>query len=151
MQYITNSWIYEYDTIVLDLNGTLTVYGDLDARVHDLIVSLMDVWYRIILLTGDQRWNSFSFDSLGIEVVVVTSWQEKRQCVENIWSSWIIAIWNARIDIGMFDVSHLRIATLQSEWIHASIVSHVDIIVPSIVDALQLLIDHDVFAATMKI
>jgi hydroxymethylpyrimidine pyrophosphatase-like HAD family hydrolase len=40
MKYITNSGVYEYDTILLDLNGTLTVYGQIDPNVPELINQL---------------------------------------------------------------------------------------------------------------
>lgn len=151
MKYLTNSGTFEYDTIVLDLNWTLTVYGELDPLVPWLILQLKEVWYHIILLTGDQRWNASIFESLGIEIEIAWSAQAKKDFVKKLDSKGIVAIGNARIDIGMFEVSDLRIATLQHEWIHAQIILHVDIMVPTIVAALQLLLDTDVFAATMKI
>lgn len=151
MKYITNSWEYEYDTILIDLNGTLTVYGVIDPQVEALIDSLQKLGYRIILLTGDQRSNASMFEDLGIEVVIAGSAQAKKEFAQGLKSKGIIAIGNARIDIGMFEVSQLSIATLQAEWIHKDIIAHVDIMVPCIADALQLLVDPDVFAATMKI
>ena len=60
------------------------------------------------------------------------------------------AIGNARIDIGTFENAVLSIATLQAEGIHTGILKHVDIIVPSIDDALQLFLDQKSLEGTLR-
>lgn len=151
MIYHTNAWDYEFHTILLDLNGTLTVNGVMDTSVPEKIHQFKELWYRIVLLTGDQRWNTSMFTSLGIEIVIAKDAQAKKDFALSCETEKTVAIWNARIDKGMFEVCKLRIATLQGEGIHAGIVWSVDIIMPSIIDAFNLLIDPDIFAATMKI
>jgi soluble P-type ATPase len=150
MIYKTNSGEIELDTVLLDLNGTLTEYGSYHPQVPELMNKLKESDYRIILLTWDQRNNSELFEHLWMEVVLAKSAEEKKQFALSLQSEKIVAIGNARIDIGMFDVAKLRIGTIQKEWIHVEILSHIDILVPNIIDAFALLLDKDVFAATMK-
>ena len=61
------------------------------------------------------------------------------------------AIGNARIDMGTFKQAKVSIATLQAEGIHTEILEHVDIIVPSILDALNFFLDEHTFSSTMRI
>ena len=60
------------------------------------------------------------------------------------------AIGNARIDIGKFKHAKLSIATLQAEGIHTEILKYVDVIVPTINDALDFFLDEDTFKGTMR-
>lgn len=151
MIYQTNSGTFEFDTILIDLNGTLTVYGVISDDIKHAIQDLKKLWYRLILLTGDQRWNAEQFKELWLEVIIANDAKAKADFAKLCNKERTIAIGNARIDIGMFEEVWLRIATLQAEWIHTGIVNQVDIIVPSFAAACRLLIDPDVFAATMKI
>jgi soluble P-type ATPase len=50
-----------------------------------------------------------------MEVVLAKSAEEKKQFALSLQSEKIVAIGNARIDIGMFDVAKLRIGTIQKE------------------------------------
>jgi soluble P-type ATPase len=151
MLYSTNSWTYEFDTILIDLNGMLTVYGSIDDSTQNALLKLKELWYNLILLTWDQRWNAEYFESLWLKIVIAKDSKAKADFAKTCVKENTVAIGNARIDIGMFKEVGLRIATLQSEWIHAWILGYIDIIVPSFVAACQLLIDSDVFAATMKV
>ena len=56
----------------------------------------------------------------------------------------------ARIDIETFKHAKISILTLQSEGIHVDVIPFADIIVPSVIDALDLFIDKDSLIATMK-
>jgi soluble P-type ATPase len=148
---MTNDKQFDLDTIVFDLNGTLIVWWELDDRIPWLILQLQSLWFRCVLLTGDQRWTALTYARYGLEIVLAKNAQQKKEWMHTIDSSKAVAIWNSRIDIGMFEMAKVRISTLQSEWIHTAIFPYVDIIVPSIVDAIMLFLDPDRFAATMKI
>lgn len=151
MLYKTNDKEFDLETIVFDLNGTLVVWGKLDSRVPWLITQLKELWFRCVLLTWDQRWTASLLEKYGLEVVIASNEAAKRARMHTINASRAVAIGNARIDIGMFKLAKIRIATLQGEWIHAAILPHIDILVPSVVDAIMLFLDADRFAATMKI
>ncbi len=151
MIYETNSWNFDLDTILIDLNGSLTVWWEISPEAPDLLKKLKNNWFRLVLLTWDQRNNSSQFEALWLEVVVVNNAEEKKQFALSCDIHKMVAIGNARIDIGMFEVAKVSIATLQWEWIHVGIIPYIDIIVPSFVDACRLLLDENIFAATMKI
>ncbi len=140
------------DTIILDLNGTLAIEGNLVDVVIKRIEKLKTLGFKIYLFTGDQRGNAvIQAKKLGIDVVITKNTQEKALASKKFNKNTTVAIGNARIDIGTFENSRIRIATLQKEGIHREILEHVDIIVPSINDALDLLINVDSFNATMRV
>ncbi len=139
------------ENIILDLNGTLAVNGELVSGVPEKISILKNLGFKIFLFTGDQRGNaSLLAESLGIEVKKALSSDQKEMLTRELDIERTVAIGNARIDIGTFKPCKLRIATLQSEGIHSEILKHIDIIVPSIIDAFNLLIDPNIFNATMR-
>lgn len=141
----------ELTTIILDLNGTLAVRGELVDGVIQRLQKLKELGYTIYLFTGDQRGTAQAQAAkLGIEVRKATTSEEKRSLTLELNVDQTVAIGNARIDIGTFDSVKLRIGTLQAEGLHTEILKHIDILVPSINDALDLLLDPDTFNATMR-
>lgn len=108
--------------------------------------------FKLYLFTGDQRGTaSQQAAELGIELMFAKTTAEKAACAKKCNFETTVAIGNARIDIGTFENAKIKIATLQKEGIHAAIIKHVDIIIPSINDALDLLINPDSFNATMRL
>jgi soluble P-type ATPase len=152
MKYdISGVGIIEINTIVLDLNGTLSVMGKIVEGVVERIAVLKKLGINVILFTGDQRGNAADFcKELGIEFRKASNSAEKEKLFLELDSNTTAAIGNARIDIGKFKHAALSIATLQAEGIHAGILSYVDIIVPCINNALDLFIDADALKATMR-
>lgn len=141
----------ELTTIILDLNGTLAVKGKIVEGAESRITALKEMGFDIHLFTGDQRGNATTLASqLGIQVHTATSSEEKQALTEKLSVNKTVAIGNARIDIGTFKPCKLRIGTIQLEGIHTDILEYIDILVPSINDALDLLIDESTFNATMR-
>lgn len=141
----------ELNTIVLDLNGTLAVKGELVPGVSERIAKLKEMGFRIVLFSGDQRGNAGKITGdLGIELIKASTTEEKEKETLKLDTKRLVAIGNARIDIGTFKSAALRIGTLQAEGIHTGILPFVDILVPSINDALDLLLDENSFCATMR-
>ena len=140
------------DTVILDLNGTLAVDGKLVEGVIPRINKLKELGFKLYLFTGDQRGTaSTQAKELGIELMYATNTAEKAECAKKCNFETTVAIGNARIDIGTFENAKIKIATLQKEGIHAGILNHVDIIIPTINDALDMLIDPNTFNATMRL
>jgi soluble P-type ATPase len=140
------------DTIILDLNGTLAVDGKLVEGVITRIEKLKELGFKLWLFTGDQRGTAaMQARELGIELMFAKNTSEKAECAKKCNFETTVAIGNARIDIGTFENARIKIATLQKEGIHAGIIPHIDIIIPSINDALDLLINPDSFNATMRL
>jgi len=141
----------EIDTIVLDLNGTLTVKGILQNSTIELIKQLQNNDFRLVLISGDIRGNAKTIaDNLGLELYLGSTSDEKATQMQQFDKNKTAAIGNARIDIGTFENAKISIATLQSEGIHAAILKHVDIIVPSIDNALQLFLDKKSLEGTLR-
>ena len=142
---------FEITTIVLDLNGTLSVNGKISDKTKSLISKLKELNYRIVLISGDIRGNAkIIAKELGIEILLGKTSDEKVKQMYNFDIEKTASIGNARIDIGTFINSKLSIATLQSEGIHTGILKYVDIIVPSIEDALNLFIDKKSLEGTLR-
>jgi len=152
MKYeISQGKVLEIDTVVLDLNGTLSVNGKVPSGAKERLDKLVALGFRIILFTGDQRGTAEELcNDLGIEYTVTKTGEEKEKEMLKLDVEKCVAIGNARIDIGTFKHARLSILTLQAEGIHASAIKHADIIVPSILDALDLLMNKDSLCATLK-
>ena len=151
MKFTTNELIYDLDTMVIDLNGTLTVGGVIDDKVKESLKELSWLGRRLILLTWNQRGNADQFAQYGMEIIKASNAHAKEGFIMSLDIDKCVAIGNARIDIWMFKHVAISIATLQAEGIHKDIIEFVDIIVPSMESALNLFIDPNRFAATMKI
>lgn len=152
MQYnIKKRGNLEIDTLVLDLNGTLSVNGQIPEGAKERIDKLRELGFKIILFTGDQRGNAEQLcGELGIEFKVAQSSAEKEAEMLKLDTQKCAAIGNARIDIGTFKHARLSILTLQAEGIHTACIQQVDIIVPSILDALDLFINKDSLCGTLR-
>jgi soluble P-type ATPase len=139
------------DAIIFDLNGTLSVRGMIVDGAKERIEKLQKMGFMMYLLSGNQRKNALELSSyLGLRFFEASSLEEKANFVKNLPTKNIVAIGNARIDIGMFQNAKLSIGTIQGEGIHRDILQHVDILVNNINDALDLLIDEDTLKATLK-
>ncbi len=142
----------EIKTIILDLNGTLSVHGKIVKGAKSRLAKLKVLGFNLVLFSGDQRGNADSIcKKLGIEFKMAKSQLEKEAHFLQYDPETTAAIGNARIDNGKFKHAKLAIATLQAEGIHTGILQNVDIIVPSINDALDLFIDPAALIATMRI
>lgn len=142
---------FEITTIVLDLNGTLSVNGAIPSGVKEKIDALRQEGFKIILFTGDQRGTAKDLCSdLGIEFKIAGTGALKEAEMLKLDVDKCAAIGNARIDISTFKHAKISVLTLQAEGIHAKAVAHADIIVPSIVDALDLFLNKNSLCATMR-
>ena len=141
----------EIDTLVVDSNGTLTVKGELVSGVVERIYQLQSLGVNVVMISSDQRGSARELaDSMGITYYEANNSREKEDILLSLGSKKVAAIGNARIDIGLFVQSIVSIATLQGEGIHKDVIDRVDVIVPSINDALDFFLDENTFIATMR-
>ncbi|WP_372751244.1 hypothetical protein [Labilibaculum sp.] len=141
----------EIDTLVVDSNGTLTIKGELVSGVMERINRLQSLGVNVVMISSDQRGGARELaGSIGITYYEANNSRAKEDILLSLGSRNVAAIGNARIDIGLFVQSLVSVATLQSEGIHKDIIDHVDVIVPSVNDALDFFLDEDTFIATMK-
>jgi len=149
--HIPNREEFEIKTILLDLNGTLSVKGKIVKGVKKRLKKLEKLDYRIILITGNHRGNANKLaQKLGIDCAVCNNAEEKEKEILSLEPETCASIGNSRIDIGTFKHAKVSVLTIEGEGIHIETLPFCDIIVKSINDALDLFIDKDSLIATMK-
>ncbi len=141
----------DIETIILDLNGTLTIDGILIGGVKERIEALRKEAMRLFLFTGDTQGNAGSIaQELQIEVRVTKSAEAKAGEAKKLHPDTAATIGNGRIDLELFRTVRLRILTLQAEGVHPETLLASDIIVPSINDALDLFLKPKRLIATLR-
>lgn len=141
----------EINTIILDLNGTLSVGGKLVDGVEQQLKKIKRQEIRLVMFTGNTRGDAENIArSLGIEWLQAKSAEDKRKLANDLSPETCASIGNGRIDLELMQVVKLRILTLQAEGVHIQTLQHSDILVPTINDALDLFIDPDRMIATLR-
>ena len=139
------------DTLILDLNGTLTVGGNIPEGAKERLDKVKNLGLKVVLLTGNTRGDADDLASeLGIDWQQAKSAEDKRDIAKTLEPETCASIGNGRIDLELMKVVKLAIVTLQAEGVHAETLANSDIIVPTINDALDLFIDSDRLIATMR-
>ena len=140
----------EINTIIFDLNGTLSEYGLITQETEEWIFYLKQMNFQLILLTSDQRGNAKHIaEKLQIDYHIAKTGKEKKNFVIRQKLPFF-AIGNARNDIPMFEEAFLSFVPLQTEGIHTDILNFADIVVPTISDAFKLISDEQGLISTMK-
>jgi soluble P-type ATPase len=148
---IPNGETFEINTIVFDLNGTLSVNGKIKKTTVSRLKKLKKLGCKLIVFTGDIRSNAEELcGSIGVDFMITKTGTDKEREMKKLDKGTCAAIGNARIDIPMFDNARISVITLQAEGIHKDIISHADIITTSIDDALDLFINAESLCATMR-
>jgi soluble P-type ATPase len=152
MYRIPNGSPLELDTLILDLNGTISVRGKIVKGVKERLGRLAKMGYRIILFTGDTRGDAAALaESLGIEWRKADDGVAKLSAKHALGSECkCVVIGNGLIDLPLMKSSKLGIVTLQAEGVHMKTLAAADIMVPSIVDALEMLLEPSILAATLR-
>lgn len=141
----------EIETIILDLNGTLSVGGNIPDGVHERLTTLKERGFKIIFFTGNTRGDADELaNKLNIEWKLAKSDIEKRDLAVALNPGTCASIGNGLIDLELMKVVALRIVTLQAEGVHVKTLLESDIVVPSINDALDLFIDSQRLVATVR-
>ncbi len=143
--------MFELRTLILDLNGTLTIGGQLVKGVKKRLSRLQALGFDILFFTGNTRNDADKFASnLNIRWVLADTAEAKAAEARKLGPNTCAAIGNGLIDCQLMKTVKLRIVTLQAEGIHLQTMLNSDIIVPSINDALDLLIDPARLVATLR-
>lgn len=139
------------NSLILDLNGTLAIDGKVIEGVAERIQVLRERSLRLFLFTGDTHGNAQKIaDELGLEVRVTRNADEKAAEAMKLDPGTCATIGNGKIDAKLFRTVRLRIATLQAEGVHIDTLLAADIVVPSILDALELFINEKRLVATLR-
>jgi soluble P-type ATPase len=139
--------------LVLDYNGTLAFDGRLIAGVADLL-GLLAEHLRIHIITADTFGSvrqAFAGSAFTVHVLSPGSEEAgKAAYVRSLGSMSSVCIGNGRNDRLMLKEAGLGIAVLQQEGIALQALLAADVIIPSIVDALGLLLHPKRITATLR-
>lgn len=141
----------EINTIILDLNGTLSVAGQVPDGVKDRLAKLKQMRFKIVLFTGNTRNDADELcKDLGIEWNLAKNTTDKQNMALQYEPQKCASIGNGLIDRDLMKTVKLRIVTLQAEGVHIQTLLQSDILVPNINDALDLFIDEQRLVATLR-
>jgi soluble P-type ATPase len=133
----------EFENIVLDLNGTLSVDGKIHPKARDKI-NLLARRAKIYVLTADTRGRADqTLGKLNLEIILLSgdnTCQEKVEFVRAIGSNRTVAMGNGYNDHLMVKEATLGLCIIGREGAFAETVKNADVIFPDVVDALDFLL-----------
>ncbi|HSW91046.1 MAG TPA: HAD hydrolase family protein [Candidatus Saccharimonadales bacterium] len=141
----------EIKTIILDLNGTLSVAGTVPNGVKQQLQQLKDRGFKVVFFTGNTRNDADDLATdLGVEWKLAKNAEDKRNLALELEPESCASVGNGLIDLELMKVVKLRIVTLQAEGVHMQTMLNSDIAVPTINDALDLFLDEQRLIATLR-
>lgn len=139
------------NTIILDLNGTLSVGGVVPEGVKERLVKLKKQGFAVVFFTGNTRNDADDLAiELGIDWRLAKDAPGKAALARELDPAACASVGNGLIDFELMKTVALRIVTLQAEGAHVRTLLESDIVVPSINDALDLFLDNQRLIATLR-
>ena len=144
---------YQLEELVLDYNGTLAIDGHLLPRVREKITHLANS-LRIHVLTADTFGTAAEhLKDLPCKLTVISQQSQdiaKLEYVNTLGASKCICIGNGRNDRRMVHAAALGIAVIQKEGASPETIQSAKIVCGHIIDALELLENHQRLIATLR-
>jgi soluble P-type ATPase len=144
---------YRLEHLVLDVNGTIAVQGQLIAGVAPRLAELRRL-LKVHMLTADTRGRQQAIDmQLEMEAVRIQPEDEVMQkafFVQELGSETVCAIGNGANDAGMLRTAQLAIAVLGEEGLAVETLSAAAVVVPHVNTALDLLLNPLRLVATLR-
>ena len=138
------------DFLVLDVNGTLTDRATLIEGVEERVRRLR-VALEVRLLSADTFDNLDAIAGrLGLHAARISRGEEKHAYVERLGPERSAAIGNGANDEAMLRVARLGIAVVGPEGASAATVRAADVVCGSILDALDLILNQQALASTLR-
>ena len=139
--------------LVSDLNGTLAHDGRLLPGVAEVIAALAGD-LRIHVVTADTHGRaSQELRDLPVSLEIIPPVDQartKRALVERLGADRVVALGNGRNDREMIAAAALGIAVVQREGAAAVTLARADVVVPTALDALELLRNPRRLVATLR-
>ena len=144
---------YEIEYLVLDVNGTLALDGQLLPGVATRLEQLNQL-VRIHLITADTHGNQNGIDAaLNTTAVRIAPGHEsdqKGRYVRSLGAASVVAIGNGANDVDMLRSAAVGIAVLGEEGLASTANQAADVLVRGIEDALDLLLNPARISATLR-
>lgn len=139
--------------IVLDFNGTLAVDGAMKEETAALLRELGNSFSLHVLTADTQGTAAMALADLPVTLHIfqgeAAGW-EKQRIVEELGAAACICLGNGRNDVGMFQIAGLAIAVLEAEGTFAGLLPHAHLVVRSIEEGLQLLLNSKRLIAGLR-
>ena len=136
--------------LLLDLNGTLTDHGRMIEGVAERLRRLAQD-LELHLVTADTLGTAEGIGAeLGVSVTRTGDGEEKATLVRRLGAARTVAVGNGRNDEAMLRVARLGVAVIGPEGAASTTVAAADVICRSIFEALDLLLDDRLLAATLR-
>ncbi len=144
---------YNFKYLVLDLNGTIALDGEIIEGVEDRLHRLRSL-LSISIITADTHGSARRLEkSLDIKICRIEAGKEDAQklvLVQQLQKERTICIGNGANDVAMLRESGLGICVLGREGASVEAIMNSDLIIPDINDALDLLLKPDRLVATLR-
>lgn len=139
------------DTLILDLNGTITTDGKLISWVKDKILALKKEWWTVLLCSGDTQWTAAKIAKwLWAILYICKNQNDKKNVLKDYKPKHCVTIGNGHIDLKLMGKCALSIAVIQAEWCYSKAILSSDIVCTNIVDALDTLLLPKRLIATLR-
>lgn len=144
---------YSIENIVFDYNGTIATEGKIADTTREKLAILCDI-ANVYVLTAD-TYGSAAKECEGLNLTLKTFPRDdaavyKKKIVEDIGKDKTICFGNGYNDIKMFEVAELSVAVLEKEGMCAKLLMSSDVIVKSIEDGINLLLNTKALIATLR-
>ena len=144
----------ELSALVLDLNGTVAVDGEIIPGVAARVGALQAQGVICYLVTADTRGlGAETARVLGLTLHRIAAGQEqsaKRAFVEQLGADRVAVIGNGANDAEMLQAAAVGLAVLQAEGMATAALRAADVVVPDINAALDLLLKPRRLIATLR-
>ncbi|HEX2186956.1 MAG TPA: HAD hydrolase family protein [Chloroflexota bacterium] len=145
---------YQFERLVIAVNGTIAEDGELIAGVRERFVRLGRA-LQVMMVTADRYGRQVAIDrELELEAVRLELREaeapQKAELVRRLGSDGTIAIGNGANDALMLKEAAIGIAVVGPEGASAAAVQSADVVTRSVLDALDLLIFPRRLVATLR-
>lgn len=139
--------------VVFDYNGTIAVNGFIKSEIKVKLNELSKI-LNIYVLTADTYGTAKKeCESLGINIRTFpreNAAKCKREILEDLGTNETICVGNGYNDIEMCKYATLSIGVMEAEGICSALISSTDILVRSIEEAIELLLNTNRIIATLR-
>lgn len=144
---------YSLKNIVFDYNGTIAVNGKIIPSITEKL-SILSNMANVYVLTAD-TYGSASMECRDLKLTVKTFPNDKaadykEKIVKGLGKDNTVCFGNGYNDIKMFKAAALSIAVLENEGMCSKLLAESDIIVKSIEDGINLLLNPNALIATLR-